>query len=224
MGLITDSLQLSGTTHVSVVITKILTGTSTLENDDTSLATSKVVKNYFDTTPGAQGPAGPQGIEGAGTQGATGIQGAIGTQGATGAGTQGASGAQGATGPQGANGSDGAQGATGTQGATGPGTQGATGSQGTTGTGTQGATGAQGTTGSNAGITSYTNSGDNRIITSVDSATINAEANLTFDGTNLATTGTVTMRDYVQVYDTTGSEGFKIQWNDTDKSIDYIIN
>ncbi len=42
-----------------------------------------------------------------------------------------------------------------------------------------------------ATITSYTNSTDNRVITSVDSSTINAEANLTFDGTTLAVTGTV---------------------------------
>ena len=42
-----------------------------------------------------------------------------------------------------------------------------------------------------AAVDSYTNSTDNRVITSVDSSTINAEANLTFDGTTLAVTGTV---------------------------------
>ena len=46
-------------------------------------------------------------------------------------------------------------------------------------------TGPQGFQGSNAGITSYTNPADNRVLTSVSSTTINAEANLTFDGTNL---------------------------------------
>ena len=38
----------------------------------------------------------------------------------------------------------------------------------------------------NAGITSYTNASNNRVITSVDANTINAEANLTFDGTALS--------------------------------------
>ena len=38
-------------------------------------------------------------------------------------------------------------------------------------------------------ITSYTNSGDNRIITSVNASTVNGEANLTFDGTLLNLTG-----------------------------------
>jgi cytoskeletal protein CcmA (bactofilin family) len=42
-----------------------------------------------------------------------------------------------------------------------------------------------------AAVDSYTNSTDNRVITSVDSSTINAEANLTFDGTTLAVAGTV---------------------------------
>ena len=31
-------------------------------------------------------------------------------------------------------------------------------------------------------------------------------------------------RDYVEVLDTGGAEGFKMQWNDTDKSVDFIIN
>jgi hypothetical protein len=38
-------------------------------------------------------------------------------------------------------------------------------------------------------VSSYTNSGDNRIITSVNSSTINGEANLTFDGSTLTVTG-----------------------------------
>jgi hypothetical protein len=40
-----------------------------------------------------------------------------------------------------------------------------------------------------AAINSYTNPGNNRIITSVDSTTVNAEANLTFDGSVLSVTG-----------------------------------
>jgi hypothetical protein len=43
-----------------------------------------------------------------------------------------------------------------------------------------------------ASITSYTNSTNNRILTSVDSATVNSEANLTFDGSTLAVTGAIT--------------------------------
>ena len=41
-----------------------------------------------------------------------------------------------------------------------------------------------------AAITSYTNTGNNRIITSVDGTTVNSEENLTFDGTTLALEGT----------------------------------
>ncbi len=37
-------------------------------------------------------------------------------------------------------------------------------------------------------------------------------------------TGSVQVQDYVEVLDTGGSEGFKMQWNDTEKSIDFIIN
>ena len=47
--------------------------------------------------------------------------------------------------------------------------------------------------GASAGITSYTNNGNNRILTSVNSSTINAESTLTFDGTTL---GLETFRGY----------------------------
>ena len=47
-------------------------------------------------------------------------------------------------------------------------------------------------------VTSYTNSTDNRVITSVDSTTINGEANLTFDGSVLAVTGDVTASGTVE--------------------------
>jgi len=49
-----------------------------------------------------------------------------------------------------------------------------------------------------AAVTSYTNSTDNRVITSVDSVTINGEANLTFDGSTLAVTGNVTTTGTVE--------------------------
>jgi len=46
----------------------------------------------------------------------------------------------------------------------------------------------------------------------------------------ISVTGSITAddyivaEDYVEVLDTGGAEGFKMQWNDTDKSIDFIIN
>jgi len=47
-------------------------------------------------------------------------------------------------------------------------------------------------------VTSYTNSTNNRIITSVDSTTVNGEANLTFDGSVLAATGNITATGTVE--------------------------
>tara|TARA_R100000008_G_C3571879_1_gene162697 strand:- start:851 stop:1609 length:759 start_codon:yes stop_codon:yes gene_type:complete len=44
---------------------------------------------------------------------------------------------------------------------------------------------------SSAAISSYTNNGNNRVVTSVNSTTVNGEANLTFDGTNLKVVGTI---------------------------------
>ena len=43
-----------------------------------------------------------------------------------------------------------------------------------------------------AAISSYTNNGNNRIVTSVNSSTVNSEANLTFDGTSLNVNGELT--------------------------------
>lgn len=43
-----------------------------------------------------------------------------------------------------------------------------------------------------AAISSYTNNGNNRIVTSVNSSTVNGEANLTFDGTSLNVNGELT--------------------------------
>ena len=51
---------------------------------------------------------------------------------------------------------------------------------------------------SSGAVTSYTNSTDNRVITSVNSSTINGEANLTFDGSVLAVTGNVTASGTVE--------------------------
>ena len=52
-------------------------------------------------------------------------------------------------------------------------------------------------TGGGGAVANYTNSGNNRVITSVDSDTINGEANLTFDGTSLTSpqvTASVSMK------------------------------
>ena len=45
---------------------------------------------------------------------------------------------------------------------------------------------------SSAAISSYTNNGNNRDVTSVNSSTVNGEANLTFDGTSLNVNGELT--------------------------------
>ena len=167
---------------------------------------------------GSLGATGPQGTTGyTGSVGATGPTGPTGPQGTTGyTGSVGATGPQGATGPtgpQGPIGYTGSLGATGPTGPTGPqgpigytGSLGATGPQGATGpTGPQGATGPTGPTGPSAGITSYTNPADNRVITSVSSTTINAEANLVFDGTRLGI-GTASPSSYTNL----NVEGAKI--------------
>ena len=123
--------------------------------------------------------AGPTGAQGdTGSTGAQGAAGATGAQGATGSGATGAQGATGSGGATGAQGDTGAAGAAGAQGATGSG--GATGAQGDTG-----ATGAQGA----AGSASLTNVADNRVMTAVSGSTLNAEANLTYDGTDLVLNG-----------------------------------
>ena len=48
---------------------------------------------------------------------------------------------------------------------------------------------------SSAAISSYTNSTNNRVITSVDASTVNGEANLTFDGGTLTVTGDISVTD-----------------------------
>ena len=60
-------------------------------------------------------------------------------------------------------------------------------------------------TGVSAGITSYTNPADNRILTSVNSTTINSESNLTFDGTILSILGGTSQ--YFKI-DTSGLYGY----------------
>jgi len=52
-------------------------------------------------------------------------------------------------------------------------------------------------------ITTYSNSTNNRVLTSVDSSSVNSEANLTFDGSTLAVTGAVTVSTNLDVDGTT---------------------
>ena len=54
-----------------------------------------------------------------------------------------------------------------------------------------------------AAISSYTNSGNNRIVTSVDSGTVNSEANLTFDGSTLDVTGDIVVSGDLTINGTT---------------------
>jgi hypothetical protein len=160
---------------------------------------------------GVQGPIGPQGFQG--RQGPQGNQGPIGPQGFQGRqGPQGNQGPIGPVGPQGNQGPIGPQGLQGLQGL--QGFQGRQGPQGNLGQqGLQGFQGLQGVIGPNAGITSYTNPADNRVITSVSSTTINAEANLTFDGSTLTVTGTITE---------TSSERFKENIQTLENALDKV--
>ena len=148
-------------------------------------------------SPGPQGNKGQKGEIGApGPQGNKGNTGGSGTSGSSG--TSGATGGKGQKGEVGAPGGPGAKGNTGSPGSKGqkgevggpggPGPKGNTGSKGNTGTGTKGQ---KGETGSNAGITSFTNGADNRVVTATSSTGLNAEANLTFDGTDLRCTGDI---------------------------------
>ncbi len=64
---------------------------------------------------------------------------------------------------------------------------------------------------STGAVASYTNSTDNRVITSVNSTTINGEANLTFDGSVLAVAGNVTATGTVEpAGDTSASDNAAI--------------
>ncbi len=146
--------------------------------------------------PGPTGPTGPTGLTGpTGPTGPSGSNGSPGSPGPTGptgpTGPSGSAGPPGPTGPAGPTGPTGPSGSAGLAGPPGPtGPSGSTGPTGVTGPpGPTGPAGPTGPTGPSAGITSYTNPADNRVLTSVSSTTINAESNLTFDGTSLITGG-----------------------------------
>ncbi len=150
--------------------------------------------------PGPTGPTGPTGLTGpTGPTGPSGSNGSPGSPGPTGptgpTGPSGSAGPPGPTGPAGPTGPTGPSGSAGLAGPPGPtGPSGSTGPTGVTGPpGPTGPAGPTGPTGPSAGITSYTNPADNRVLTSVDSSTINAEANLTFNGSALAVNGGLTV-------------------------------
>jgi hypothetical protein len=104
-------------------------------------------------------------------------------------GTSGSSGSNGTNGSSGSSGSNGTNGSSGSSGSNG--TNGSSGSNGTNGSsGSSGSNGTNGSSGS-SGTTTITNAVDNRIMTSVGGVTLNAEANLTFDGSTLTVAGNV---------------------------------
>jgi hypothetical protein len=198
-------LQLSGSIKLPSLVTAA--DTNVVVFNTTS---KKISYNTALSLQGTQGTTGNtvQGAAGNTIQGSSGatIQGAAGTtiQGSSGATIQGSAGAQGTPGTtiQGAAGTA-IQGSPGTsvQGSPGTAIQGSPGTaiQGSPGTSVQGTIGTsvQGSAGANAGITSFTNGVDNRVLTAASSTTINAEANLTYDGTTLYNT---IADGYVQAY------------------------
>jgi len=100
--------------------------------------------------------------------------------------TSGADGSSGTSGTSGSSGTSGTSGSSGTSG-----TSGSSGSSGTSGvTGGTGAAGSSGTSGT-SGVINVTNSGNNRILTDIDGSSANAEANLTFDGSDLTVSGDI---------------------------------
>jgi hypothetical protein len=117
-----------------------------------------------------------------GTSGTSGSNGSSGTSGTNGtSGTSGPAGASGTSGTSGTSGPAGASGTSGTSGTSGP--AGASGTSGTSGT--------NGTSGT-SGTTSITNASNDRVMTSTGGVGLNAEANLTFNGSTLTVTGTIT--------------------------------
>lgn len=120
----------------------------------------------------------------ASTSGTSGTSGAAGSSGTSG--TSGSSGTSGTSGSSGAAGSSGSSGTRGTSGSSG--TSGTAGSSGTSGTGSPGSSGSSGTSGT--GFSTISNFTNDRVLTSDGTSNAaNAEANLTFTGTNLYLTG-----------------------------------
>ena len=175
----------TGTTFIFFDKTNLRTEISSsfaIPNASSNPASAPVGGIYFNTADGNIYRAnGSSWAAAAGTSGSSGAKGQKGEVGASG--SSGTSGGPGGPGAKGNTGSPGPKGNTGS-----PGPKGNTGTKGTTGTGTKGQ---KGETGSNAGITSFTNGADNRVVTATSSTGLNGEANLTFDGTDLRCTGDI---------------------------------
>jgi hypothetical protein len=211
----TGSVLISGSLFVGLPNT-IPTDETTNEVLVLNTTTGRVGRRFAAATSGTSGTSGINGTSGtSGTSGNSGTSGVNGTSGSSGSsgssgvnGTSGSSGSSGSSGVNGTSGSSGVNGSSGSSGSSGVnGTSGSSGVNGTSGTsgvngisgtsgssgssGVNGTSGTSGVNGSNAGITSYTNPLDNRVLTSVDTSTINAEANLTFNGSVLNVNGNV---------------------------------
>jgi len=158
---------------------------------------------------GSSGTSGSAGTSGtSGSAGTSGVNGSSGTSGVNGSsGTSGANGSSGSSGTSGANGSSGTSGANGSSGTSGvngsSGTSGANGNSGSSGT--SGANGSSGSSGTSASVTINSNT-NNYVVTATGTTnTLQGEANLYFDGTNLGVGTTVSNVDsWARVLDVYG--------------------
>ena len=126
--------------------------------------------------------------------------------------------------PSGTSGSSGSNGSSGTSGSSGSnGSSGTSGSSGSNGSsGTSGSSGSNGSSGS-SGTTTITNATDNRVMTSAGGVTLNAEANLTFDGSTLAVTGAVTTTGNLTVGGTL-TENSSLRYKENVETIKYGLD
>ena len=75
------------------------------------------------------------------------------------------------------------------------------------------------TAGGGGAVENYTNNGNNRIITSVDSDTINGEANLTFDGSIFTVTGDSTLNGSVTINEAGADKDFRVESNNKSHAV-----
>lgn len=198
----------------------IYTGINT--NDSIEVALEKI-ENLFheggNSFKGSSGTSGTSGLNGtSGTDGTSGTSGSSGISGTSGtSGIDGTSGTSGSSGTS-SNGTSGTSGINGTSGTSSNGTSGTSGINGTSGTS---GNGTSGTSGSSGGVT-ILNDANNRLITATGtSGTVNAEANLIFDGQLLDVTGDVITNSLKFDLINTGTAGVGImRWNDGDGTVD----
>ena len=165
---------------------------------------------------GSKGEVGPTGLTGPiGPTGSKGQKGEVGVTGSVGSkGEVGPTGSKGQKGEIGVTGNTGAKGTTGNTGGTGP-----KGQKGEIGV--KGATGSKGQKGETGGITGIANFADNRLLTAATSSTINAESGLTFNGSTLSTTGTISSGAITstELTITGGSDGADVYINNTSPTL-----